>query len=93
MSRVRLTVRARLTLIYTALFAVCGAISLAVSYALEAHLGLAGRGSQPSLSSLTSFVARCRSQKSSGQLAKAILAKCGVALQELGAQNERGRTL
>ena len=43
MTRPRLTVRARLTLLYTGLFAVCGAIVVAVSYALVAQLG-AGAG-------------------------------------------------
>ena len=36
--RPRLTVRARLTLLYTGLFAVCGAIVVAVSYILVARL-------------------------------------------------------
>ncbi len=39
MSRPRLTVRARLTLLYTGLFAACGAIVVAVSYTLVARLG------------------------------------------------------
>ena len=46
--RPRLTVRARLTLLYTGLFAVCGAIVVAVSYILVAQLGTAGQGRQPS---------------------------------------------
>ncbi len=41
-----LTVRARLTLLYTGLFAVCGAIVVAVSYSLVAHLGTPGQGQQ-----------------------------------------------
>ena len=44
MSRPRLTVRARLTLLYTGLFAVCGAIVVAVSYALVARLPAQGQG-------------------------------------------------
>ena len=44
MSRPRLTVRARLTLLYTGLFAVCGAIVVAVSYTLVAQLGAPGAG-------------------------------------------------
>ena len=43
MSRLRLTVRTRLTLLYTGLFAVCGAIVVAVSYTLVAGLGASGR--------------------------------------------------
>ena len=42
--RPRLTVRARLTLLYTALFAVCGAIVVAVSYILVAGWSRKGRG-------------------------------------------------
>jgi len=44
--RARLTVRARLTLIYTGLFAVCGAIVVAVSYILVARLEPQGQGQQ-----------------------------------------------
>ena len=49
MSRLRLTVRARLTLLYTGLFAVCGAIVVAVSYTLVAQLGAPGQGRASSL--------------------------------------------
>ena len=45
--RPRLTVRARLTLLYTGLFAVCGAIVVAVSYTLVARLGTPGHASNP----------------------------------------------
>ena len=43
MSRPRLTVRTRLTLLYTGLFAACGAIVVAVSYTLLAHLRATGQ--------------------------------------------------
>ena len=49
MSRLRLTVRARLTLLYTGLFAVCGAIVVAVSYTLVARLRAQGQGMASSL--------------------------------------------
>ena len=54
MSRPRLTVRARLTLLYTGLFAVCGVIVVAVSYTLVARLRAQGQGNgrQPSASDL-----------------------------------------
>jgi hypothetical protein len=45
-SRPRLTVRARLTLLYTGLFAVCGAIVVAITYALVAHLPTQGQDQQ-----------------------------------------------
>jgi signal transduction histidine kinase len=91
--RPRLTVRARLTLLYTGLFAACGAIVVAVSYALVARLGASGQDRQPSASDLASFVARCRSLAHPDQH---VLAKCNAALQALpaallhqGAQNQR----
>jgi signal transduction histidine kinase len=44
--RSRLTVRARLTLLYTGLFTLCGAIAVAVSYALVARQRTTGQGHQ-----------------------------------------------
>jgi signal transduction histidine kinase len=44
MTRPQLTVRARLTLLYAGLFAACGAIAVAVSYALVARQGTATAG-------------------------------------------------
>ncbi len=90
----RLTVRARLTLLYTGLFAVCGAIIVVVSYTLVAHVGTEegqGQGRQPSSSALARFVARCQSGKLPTD--KGILAKCNAALQQLGAQHQRDLTL
>jgi signal transduction histidine kinase len=88
----RLTVRARLTLIYSGLFAVSGAIVVAVSYTLVAQLGVQGQGNGPSTSKLAAFVARCRSEPS-GHLNNALVAKCNAALQQLGAQHQRDATL
>jgi hypothetical protein len=42
-TRPRPTLRARLTLLYTGLFTVCGTIVVAVSYTLVAQLGVPGR--------------------------------------------------
>jgi signal transduction histidine kinase len=92
-SRARLTVRARLTLLYTGLFALCGAVVVAVSYALVAQLGVSGRGSHPSPSRLAGFVARCRSERLFAHPDSPIFAKCNVALQQLGAQQQRDLTL
>jgi signal transduction histidine kinase len=91
--RPRLTVRARLTLLYTGLFAVCGAIIVAVSYFLVAQLGTSGQGGHPSPSRLASFVARCRSERLFAYPDRPIFAKCNVALQQLGAQHQRELTL
>ena len=57
--RPRLTVRARLTLLYTGLFAVCGATVVAVSYILVARLEPQGSSQQAP----ASFLARCRSEQ------------------------------
>jgi signal transduction histidine kinase len=66
-SRPRLTVRARLTLLYTGLFAVCGAIVMAVSYTLVAQLGVPGQGQATDLQISPGGVpakamAQCKSQ-------------------------------
>jgi signal transduction histidine kinase len=89
----RLTIRARLTLLYTGLFAVGGAIIVTVSYTLVAQLGTAGQGQGqgPSNSALASFVARCRSGKLGNN--NKVLVKCNAALQQLGAQHQRNLTL
>jgi signal transduction histidine kinase len=91
--RPRLTVRTRLTLLYTGLFAVGGAIVVALSYALVAQLGIPGQRQQPSASELARFVAHCPPQHRSAHLGSAIVAKCNAALQELGAQHQRALTL
>jgi signal transduction histidine kinase len=90
-TRPRLTVRARLTLLYTGLFALCGAIIVAVSYSLVAQLGQEGR--QPTSSDLASFLARCRSEQLRAHPDQQILAKCNGVLQLQGAQHQRDLTL
>jgi len=63
-TRPQLTVRTRLTLLYTGLFAVCGAIVVAVSYTLVARQGMPVQGRpQPSPPSgmTSSFAKQCRS--------------------------------
>ncbi len=87
--RPRLTVRARLTLLYTGLFAVCGAIVVAVSYTLVARLGTPGQAQQAPASA----VAWCRSQQASAALEKGVPPKCTLILQQLGAQHQRDLTL
>ena len=92
--RPRLTVRARLTLLNTGLFAVCGAIVVAVSYILVAQLGAPGQGQQsPSRGLPPTFLAQCRSERLLAQPDKGILAKCNAALQLQGAQHQRNLTL
>ena len=87
--RPRLTVRARLTMLYTGLFAVCGAIVVAVSYILVARLEPQGQSQQAP----ASFLARCRSEQLSSRPDERILAKCDAYLRLQGAQHQRDLTL
>jgi signal transduction histidine kinase len=84
--RPRLTVRARLTLLYTGLFAVCGGIVVAVSYALVARV------ETPTLDGASPRVATlCRSAKVSRN--QQLIDKCNAALQNLGAQRQHDLVL
>ena len=93
MSRLRPTVRARLTLLYIGLFAVCGAVVVAVSYILVAQLGAPGLGQQPSSRGgvPASIAALCRSEQPSAHPDKLLIAQC--IFQLLGAQHQRDLTL
>ena len=87
--RPRLTVRARLTLLYTGLFAACGAIVVAVSYTLVARLEPQGQSQQAP----ASFLARCRSAQLTHHPNDRLLAKCNAYFQLEGAQHQRDVTL
>ena len=95
MTRPLLTVRARLTLLYTGLFAVCGVIVVAVGYAQVAQLPAQGQGSgrPPSAGDLARFAARCRSAEQSAHPNPFVLAKCASFFQQQGAQGQRDLTL
>ena len=95
MSRLRLTVRARLTVLYTGLFAVCGAIVVAVSYTLVARLRAQSQGNsqQSSAGDLARFAARCRSEELSAHPDPHVLVKCAAYFQQQGAQGQRDFTL
>jgi signal transduction histidine kinase len=92
--RPRLTVRARLTLLYSGLFAVCGAIVVAVSYAQVARLSASGQGRPPASSggALAPFAAQCRAEEISAHPDPGVLAKCAAYFQRLGAQGQRDFT-
>jgi signal transduction histidine kinase len=92
-SRPRPSIRARLTLLYTALFAVCGAIVVAVSYILVAQLGAPSLGQRPASRGdiPPSIGALCLSEQSSAHPDKALIAQC--IFQLLGAQQQRDLTL
>jgi signal transduction histidine kinase len=85
----RLTVRARLTLLYTCLFAFCGAVVVAVSYTLVARLEPQGQTQQAP----ASFLARCRLEQLSAHPNGRLLAKCNAYFQLQGAQHQRDLTL
>jgi signal transduction histidine kinase len=91
--RPRMTVRARMTLLYSVLFAACGAIVITVSYILVAQLKVLGLGRTPSASELTNFLARCSSESSNTNPSSALLSKCNSALKVLGALQQRHLTL
>jgi signal transduction histidine kinase len=88
-TRARLTVRARLTLLYTGLFAMCGAIVVAVSYILVARLEPQGEGQQAP----ARFLAQCRSELLSAHPNNRVLAKCNTYFQLQGATHQRDVTL
>jgi signal transduction histidine kinase len=94
-SRPRPTVRARLTVLYTGLFAVCGVIVIAVSYTLVAGLGTPGPGQQNSSrgSVPAGIAARCKPEHPAGHPDKTLIAQCISALQQQGAQAQRDLTL
>jgi signal transduction histidine kinase len=90
--RPRLTVRARLTLLYTTLFAVCGAIVVAVSYALVAHLGTSDETQKPLAGrNPAALVKLCRAAKISGD--EKAITKCNSLYRLQGAQHQRDLTL
>ena len=95
MSRRWPTVRARLTLLYTGLFAGCGAIVVAVSYAQVAQLQVRAQrnGRPPSAAGLSRFAAQCWSAERSAHPDAHVLAKCAAYFQQLGAQGQRDLTL
>ncbi len=93
MTRLRLTVRARLTLLYTGLFTLCGAVIVAVSYTLVAHLEAAGQGQANDPQRSARFAARCQSEQLSAHPDQRILVKCAAFYRNLGAQDQRDLTL
>ena len=95
MTRLRLTVRARLTLLYTSLFAGCGAIVVAVSYTLMARLATSVQGQQSSFrdSVPPAIAAQCQSEQPGTQPDKPLIAQCISYLEQRGAQAQRDLTL
>ncbi len=89
-----LTVRTRLTLLYTCLFALCGAIIVAFSYILVAQIGTTGQDRQSASPVNTAdVVAECQSMLASAVPDKPAIAQCISKLQQQGAQDQRDLTL
>jgi signal transduction histidine kinase len=78
----RPTIRARLTLLYTGLFALCGAIIVAVSYAYVAHLQTSSPGGVPGGPA-------CQSSELLAHPNGDVLHKCISSLQGQGELGER----
>lgn len=91
MKRPRLTIRARLTLIYTALFAVGGAIIIALSYTLVAQLGTtAGSSGGQSIDGVpASTLKECKAEQDRPDPDKRILQKCNEAFRRAGAKDQQ----
>jgi len=99
-TRPRLTIRARLALLCTGLFAACGAIVVAITYALVAHLPLAGSSAVPPRAA---YVISCRDDLKKANLDPERRAQCEESVRVLGdafsdgvdqgAQRQRDKTL
>lgn len=96
MSRPRLTIRLRLTLLYTGLSAVCGATVIAITYGLVASLpdfANTGPGRQQYPAA---FVSQCQQALTTPDADPGLLQKCNQAYQEglaAGALGQRQATL
>jgi len=104
LSRPRLTVRARLTLLYTGLFAACGAVIVAVSYILMARLPTSGQEQQPTRVLVggrlrngtdvpAGILAQCQAKQNPGYPDKPALSQCVSLLEQQGAQHQQTLTL
>lgn len=98
MTRLRLTARVRLTLLYTSLFAACGAIVVAITYLLVAQLPVYDPGARDvyvfaQSSDPKAFAAQCEQNRHSAHPDRNLLHKCENLQRYLGAQSQRDATL
>jgi signal transduction histidine kinase len=93
-TRPTLTIRARLTLLYTALFAACGAVVVAITYTLVAA-SLRGTPADQRVTASDKFLTDCKQAAQSGTMDPTLKAKCNAALQgvKIGVQTQRDLTL
>jgi signal transduction histidine kinase len=90
----RLTVRARLTLLYSLLFGLGGAVIVAVSYALVAQEKPAGKQFQSPGGGLASIVSHCRAKFAGPKPNKPLVAQCVQSLeQQQGARHQQSLIL
>jgi signal transduction histidine kinase len=87
--RPALTVRARLSLLYTGLVGACGAIVVVVSYVLVARVEPQGQRQQAP----ASFLALCRAEQRRAHPNDRLVTKCNTYLQLQGALHQRDVTL
>ena len=93
MSRPRLTLRVRLTLLYTGLFAGCGAVVVAVSYTLVGRLATSAEASPARDGASAGILAQCQSEQPAADFDKRLLAHCVSLLEQAGARVQRDVTL
>ncbi|HEY4751649.1 MAG TPA: HAMP domain-containing sensor histidine kinase [Candidatus Limnocylindrales bacterium] len=84
-----------MTLLYTVLFALCGAIVVGISYFLVAQsaVPLAASLPEPGPAAVDSFAAQCQAQQLGSQPDKQLIAKCIASFQQQGAQAQFDLTL
>jgi hypothetical protein len=92
-----LPVRVRLTLLYTGLFAACGAIIVAITYTLVGGVPVLGSGEEFRFQfpggSKGAFLATCARIRSSPHPDQGLLVKCDEFLRHQGAQSQRDAIL
>lgn len=95
MTRLRLTIRMRLTLLYTSLFAACGVIVVALSYGLVAQLPVATEGPRDRFvaENPAGLLAKCDEARKHPHPDPNLLHKCDMLMQHQGALNQRDATL
>jgi signal transduction histidine kinase len=90
-----LTVRARLTLLYTTLFAACGAVVVAITYTLVAA-SLRGTSADQRVTVPKDFLTTCKQATQTGTIDPNLKAKCDSAFRQgvkIGVQTQRDLTL
>jgi signal transduction histidine kinase len=93
-ARLGLTVRARLTLLYSLLFGLGGAVIVAVSYALVAQEKPAGQQLRSPGGGLASIVSQCKDKYAGPTPNKPLIAQCVQSLeQQQGARHQQSLIL